>query len=734
MHPKWKQKKNSIFHPAVLLLMVFTTSLNILLSMLMRATGLPVYMDTAGTIIASALGGAVPGLLCAFATNMVNFFLDGSSIFFVSLNMLIAIVANAFFGEFSTYRKQRKAAKKKKEWTPDSQKWLVDITLLILVLALIGGGIGGMISWYLYETPSEVPVVVRISRWLNVHWGLGVRSCHMVSAFLMDVADKAVSVALALLIISLVPKKAREWVRMSPWRQKPILMEEQKGYNKKRRIRMPISVRINLILILSTFLITLVALIFSAISFRKNTLDSLSECAKQASYLAACEIDPVRVDAYLEQGNTAMGYTKVRQRLENLKNSSSNISFLYVYKIEEDGCRVVFDLPSTLSDGTFVEAYETGTKVAFEEEYLPYKEDLLAGKMIPTVRLDDRFGSFISSYYPVYDKNGDCVCYAVANVEYRLIILILKRYYGRVLLLLTGFLLLIGAISVLTTKYRIVMPIMSMTVYADELIRSRGGADEANLEKIEELDIRTGDEIEQLYRAFCKMTGDTVYQLNENQNKSEEISKMQNALIITMADMVESRDSDTGAHVLKTSEYVRIILQGLKKNGYYAEKISDKYMRDVEMSAPLHDVGKINIPDAILNKPGKLTKEEFEIMKTHTTAGRSILENAISSMEGENYLKEARNMAAYHHERWDGKGYPEGLHGEVIPLSARVMAVADVFDALSSPRVYKPAFSFEEAVRMIQEGSGTQFDPKCVEVFTESLTEVKKVLKRYQEI
>jgi HD-GYP domain-containing protein (c-di-GMP phosphodiesterase class II) len=118
-------------------------------------------------------------------------------------------------------------------------------------------------------------------------------------------------------------------------------------------------------------------------------------------------------------------------------------------------------------------------------------------------------------------------------------------------------------------------------------------------------------------------------------------------------------------------------------------------------------------------------------MKMHTTYGQKIMEKAISTVEGENYLKEARNMAAYHHERWDGKGYPEGLHGEVIPLSARIMAVADVFDALTSPRVYKPAFSLEEALSMIQEGSGTQFDPKCVEAFMDALPEVKLVLKKY---
>ena len=148
-------------------------------------------------------------------------------------------------------------------------------------------------------------------------------------------------------------------------------------------------------------------------------------------------------------------------------------------------------------------------------------------------------------------------------------------------------------------------------------------------------------------------------------------------------------------------------------------------------SAPLHDVGKINIPDEILNLPRKLTDEEFEVIKTHTTAGKAIIEKAITTVQGGNYLKEARNMAAYHHERWDGKGYPEGLHGEVIPLSARIMAVADVFDALTSPRVYKPAFPLEKALEIITEGSGSQFDPKCVEAFMDSLPEVRVILNKF---
>ena len=251
--------------------------------------------------------------------------------------------------------------------------------------------------------------------------------------------------------------------------------------------------------------------------------------------------------------------------------------------------------------------------------------------------------------------------------------------------------------------------------------------------KLREADIRTEDEVEKLYRDICDMASNQTEQLRSIRRLSEDTAQMQDGIIITMADLVENRDSDTGAHIQKTAAYVKIIVKGLKKKGYYAEKIKPKFESDVVRSAPLHDVGKINIPDNVLNKPGKLTDEEFEIMKTHTTAGMKIMDKAIDTVGGENYLKEARNMAAYHHERWDGRGYPEGLHGEVIPLSARIMAVADVFDALTSPRVYKPAFPIDKALSIIEEGSGTHFDPKCVEVFMESLPEVKIILKKYNK-
>ena len=219
-------------------------------------------------------------------------------------------------------------------------------------------------------------------------------------------------------------------------------------------------------------------------------------------------------------------------------------------------------------------------------------------------------------------------------------------------------------------------------------------------------------------------------QAEQYRKQNDAIAKLQNGLILVLADLVESRDKCTGDHIKKTAEYVRIIMEQMREDNVYVHQLTDSFVEDVVRSAPLHDVGKIQVPDAILNKPGRLSSDEFEIIKSHTTAGRDIISSAIDmvSEEDSGYLYEARNLAYCHHEKWNGSGYPQGLVGEDIPLSARIMAVADVFDALVSKRSYKEAMPFEEAVKIIKESSGTHFDPKIVDAFIKAEPKIRQVL------
>ena len=218
-----------------------------------------------------------------------------------------------------------------------------------------------------------------------------------------------------------------------------------------------------------------------------------------------------------------------------------------------------------------------------------------------------------------------------------------------------------------------------------------------------------------------------IVQGNKRSFYHEQVSGMQSGMISFIAEVVENRDDDTGDHIRRTAKYVECIANELKNRGVYSDILTDSYIRDMVVAAPLHDVGKIHIPDAVLNKPGKLTAEEFEIMKTHSSAGKELLARAKETLGESEYLKMAAEMAAYHHEWWNGKGYPYGMKGEEIPLCARIMAVSDVFDALTSERCYKSAMPKERAYGIIREESGTHFDPAVVEAFFAASDEIGKM-------
>ncbi|MBX3649958.1 MAG: two-component system response regulator [Burkholderiales bacterium] len=221
---------------------------------------------------------------------------------------------------------------------------------------------------------------------------------------------------------------------------------------------------------------------------------------------------------------------------------------------------------------------------------------------------------------------------------------------------------------------------------------------------------------------------------SEVQKRTREVQVVQDVTIMAMASLAETRDNETGNHIRRTQGYVRLLATSLKESGRMADILTDEFIEILYKSAPLHDIGKVGIPDYILLKQGRLTPEEFEVMKTHTTLGRDAILAAEALLDTpSSFLETARDIAYGHQEKWDGSGYPRGIAGEQIPLSARLMAVADVYDALISERPYKKPFSHEEAVDLIVKGSGSHFDPELVERFKNIADQFRIIAEQYKD-
>ena len=212
------------------------------------------------------------------------------------------------------------------------------------------------------------------------------------------------------------------------------------------------------------------------------------------------------------------------------------------------------------------------------------------------------------------------------------------------------------------------------------------------------------------------------------------LEEMQDVAMVSMGALAESRDPETGNHIRRTQFYVKALAEKLEQHPDFSKFFTPQNITMLFKSAPLHDIGKVGIPDNILLKPGKLTEEEFEIMKLHPTIGRDALSASNTNMpKGNNFLVFAKEIAYSHHEKWDGSGYPLGLIGDAIPISARLMAIADVYDALISRRVYKPPFTHEKAVAIIMEGRGSHFDPRMVDAFVEIQSAFLDIATAFQD-
>lgn len=232
------------------------------------------------------------------------------------------------------------------------------------------------------------------------------------------------------------------------------------------------------------------------------------------------------------------------------------------------------------------------------------------------------------------------------------------------------------------------------------------------------------------FGVMAQYTNQMIASLDE---RTTLLQRTQDVTILTLASLAETRDNETGAHILRTQRYVRALAMQLRDHPRFRNHLSDEAIELIYKSAPLHDVGKVGIPDAILLKPGKLTDEEWGVMRTHPQLGASALRSAEDALGSNSFLRYAREIALTHHEKWDGSGYPAGLVGEAIPVSGRLMALADVYDALITRRVYKPAWSHERAAQTVREGAGSHFDPAVVAAFLAAEEEFRAIARQFSD-
>ena len=670
---------------------------------------LPVYLDSLGTVLASMIGGYVPGIVVGYLAALLQGIFSASSIYYGIIDVIIAIIV-AYFARRKWFRK------------------LSFTMLAALVLAFVCGTLTIVVSTFVTGVGVERDVSVSLARSLQAIGTFDPAMARVMAVYFVEFIDKMLVVLFATLVHNMLSEELLASFDFVPWQQRPLSTRElDDAMNEKPRM-MSLGTKVVILVATIVLFVVVATTAFSQITYHRSMVDAESTKARGITALMASVVDPNKISEFEEKGEAAPGYLETEARLASIRDSFDDVQYVYVYDIEPDGCHVILDPDTAEEPGS-----DPGDVIPFDESFKDFLPALLAGEEIDPVISDETYGWLLTVYQPLKNQMGETVCYLAADISMAHLIAEESSFFAGIVTLFAAFFVLVWAVVLWLSRYGVIVPINSISRVSNGFMISGEGIRPESLEPIEALDIHTGDEIENLYDAVKQMSEEAVRYIDESQEQSNTIARMQSNLIMVMADLVESRDKFTGDHVRNTASYARIIMNQMRREGICSDVLTNEFISNVYQSAPLHDIGKIAVSDVILNKPGRLTEEEFAIMKSHTIAGQQILESAKSAVSESSYLDEAQRLAAYHHEKWDGSGYPYGLAGEDIPLSARIMAVADVFDALVSKRSYKAGFPVEKAFAIIEEGIGTHFDPQVARAFLHARDKAAAVAQKSEE-
>ena len=601
-----------------------------------------------------------------------------------------------------------------------------------MVFALLGGALGSVLTYFLYGYDFGEGISAPFSLAIYDTFGLSKFFSQLSADFVIDIIDKTFVVIVAVFAYRKIPLHLKHHLNYV-FLYDPNQSETLKLRGRKL-VKLSLLRKVVIIVVVAEILLGALASVTGFLLYRQVSIGKFLDIASGVTKAGSVVIDGDKIDEYITEGKNSKDYLDVEHKLYSIKESFPQTTYLYVYKILDDGCHVVFDLESEEGE----DPSQPGEVIPFDPSFEPVLPTLLAGGDIDPIVSDDQYGWLLTVYKPLKNTSGKTVAYIAADISMGEIVYDQAKFFIKLLSMFFGLSIIIMSIVLELVNRHIVNPVNNMASATIHFAYSLEQGRVDSLQELWNLDVKTMDEIEYLYKALTKTCEDSVDFIIKLEQAVKRIGNLQDEIIVNFAEMVEARDVSTGDHIKKTAFYVEAIAKELQKEGKFKELLTDAYIEKLKRSAPLHDIGKVAVSDLILNKPGKLTPEEFDIMKSHTTEGMKIL-TKIETQASEhgtmddNYLKESIEMAYFHHEKWNGTGYPTGIRGEAIPLSARIMAVADVFDALVAERVYKKPFTYEKAMAIITEGAGQHFDPTIVEAFchiSDELYKHRTVLKR----
>lgn len=691
----------------LLVLILISILLNIAATMVAGLFPVKFRINTVGTMVSTLSGGFIPGVISTFSSNLIFKAMSREGIYYTAFNFVTVILTAIIRHTFIKHRK--------------NEKILYPYVFLCVIFI---AAFKTLLLYILGYTDNEGRSVLFVDFIYN-NFNITKGNAMLLGNFIYEDLDISISAFCAYYLIKLVPIRIRgEFYNTDIW-QGRLPEEMQRNINElkvKRSFKRKLFIIVNVIMF--TSIITSFVVSFTV--FKEHIT---KEDLKISNIAIERIIDKYNVNQFEDysDGTVRYGYLKMIENIKEYTNYDDTIICTYIFKDEGDYVNVIVEINNETDN--YIGPGHTFAKL-HNKMYSAALNSVDSEKNV--IMNSDTYGEILLNTVNVLDKDGTPTDYYVGcALPMNRIESIYKDFAARFLSVIV-ILIISETIGIYWfINNNMVRPIKAISYIVANFKYGNDEDRKENFRNLRKLEITTDDEIENLYNALLITIKEENRQSTILRKKNEKIDEMQKNLISALAELVESRDNDTGEHIKKTAEYVNIIARKMQERDYYKTQVTDSFIENITYAAPLHDIGKIQVSDNILLKPGKLTDEEFEKMKEHTVYGGKILKNICDYIPDIEYLREAQFMAEYHHEKWNGKGYPYNLSGESIPLSARIMAVADVFDALVSKRVYKDAFSFEKAVSIIQEESGQQFDPLVVDAFTKSLDEVRHVKEQY---